>query len=164
MSIPSEDLNVAFLDNNLPQTWPSAVNAYTYTGQWMMSAASDVCTGYITFHFDGVPRRYTLISLKDVQIKYEPYFDHNGYKGKAFLVIKNRQLMHILGGKIFQSLTDVANNIGTLMDEVVSMMHTPGLKAISVSNRTPLQQLSEYAVQEVIPIQAFYFKKPKLDI
>nr|QYA18689.1 hypothetical protein KOM_12_421 [Clandestinovirus] len=165
MSLPSGDLNVAFGDNNVMETRPQAVNAYTYVGQWLMACASDECSASMTFHFEGVQRRYTLVSLKDLQIKYEPRFNHNGMMGKAFMIVQNRQLLKIVGGKIFASLSQVADNLMQLIEEIVPLMQTAGVTAISTSNRTPLNQISEYAAHEVIPVGAFYFtQKPDFNM
>lgn len=159
------DVSSYFYDDNIPETKPRAIEAYNWVAQWMLAAAHDqVCSWSMTFNFQGIQRRFNLTSLRDLQVKYDPKFNVNGRVGKAFILVQDRQVQRILGGMLFDSFPQVADNVFKLADEVVNIMQTSGAQSVSISNRSPLNHLSDNAALEVYPMNTFYYKRPDFNI
>jgi hypothetical protein len=167
-ALPGCDLALLMSDHNIPETWPRAINAFSYAAQWLMAAGTSEESASFNLHYDGIQRRHMLTSLRDVTIRYEPYYNASGDMPpcKAFLILNNRQVQGFLGNRTFSSQADLALNLFAATDHLVSLMKPEtGVKSISISNRTPLEHLSDYAALEVYPIGAFYFdQKPSYNM
>lgn len=166
-ALPGCDLASAFTDHNPPETWPRAVNGWNFIAQWLMAAATTEETASLNLHYDGIQRRHMLISLRDVQIRYEPYF--NGLEmhkfDKAFLVLQNRQVQKVVGDRTFATQSDVAKHLTQITAEIAAMMRDPAVKSVSVSARDPLNHLSQYAAHEVLPASCFFWdQKPSYNM